>query len=181
VPRPRLSEYEYLRQLELLATDIVNHAQHEGWLSYLPDPADATAVQRAVNELARQLRHHHFPGDGCLDDESPPLHLAGAYLLTPGTTDTEQASYRARCATLGVEPRDDGWGLWHTWDHQQHPHSIVTTALDTTQGLLDNWSHGHDLHPARPHRSQIAAVVSGWTEPMILSPGYARMTNLGGH
>jgi hypothetical protein len=38
VPRPRLSEYEYLRQLELLATDIVNHAQHEGWLSTYPTP-----------------------------------------------------------------------------------------------------------------------------------------------
>lgn len=179
MPRPELNEYDYLRQIELLATDVVNHAQQEGWLSYHPDPADATAVQRAVNELARQLRHHHFPGDGCLE-ESAPLRLAGASLLTPGSTDTEQASYRKCCTSLGVQPRDDGWALWHTWGHQQRPHTVVTTALDTTHGLLDNWSRGHDVYPARPRRSQIAATVSGWTEPMILSPGYARMTNLGG-
>lgn len=29
-----------------------------------------TPFQRAVNELARNLRHVHYEGDGCLD-ESP--------------------------------------------------------------------------------------------------------------
>jgi hypothetical protein len=39
----------------------------EGWLSLLPDAAEATQLQRAVNDLARNLRMRHFDGDGCID------------------------------------------------------------------------------------------------------------------
>ena len=39
----------------------------EGWLSLLPDAAEATPLQRAVNDLARNLRMRHFDGDGCID------------------------------------------------------------------------------------------------------------------
>jgi len=170
---------EYLRQVELLAIDVVERAAAEGWLSYRAEPEGATPLQRAVNELARHLRHYHFDGDGCLD-ERPVLRLGGAALITPGDTGEERRVYRARCAHLGVEARAEGWALWHTWDDGHRPHTIVTTAIETTEGLLQNWSLGRDRHPVRPHRAQIAAVVRDWIQPVILSPIHARDMGIGG-
>ncbi|GAA2349410.1 hypothetical protein [Dactylosporangium salmoneum] len=108
MPEPDLSEQEYLRQIELLAIDVVDQARGEGWLSYQPDPDQATPLQRAVNELARQVRHHHFDGDGCLDDDRAVLHLGGAALIAPGRTPQEHDLYQTRCAELGVETRAEG-------------------------------------------------------------------------
>ncbi|GAA2349403.1 hypothetical protein [Dactylosporangium salmoneum] len=56
----------------------------------------------------------------------------------------------------------------------------MTTALATTQGLLDNWSRGLDIHPVRPYRTQIAAVVRGWAQPIVLSPSHATTIGVGG-
>jgi hypothetical protein len=61
-------EIRYLRAVELRAREIVERANDEGWLSYAPDPDDATSLRRAVSQLAGILRHYHFDGDGCLDD-----------------------------------------------------------------------------------------------------------------
>ena len=66
---PRLSELEYLKRIEDLANLVCDEALEEGWLSYLPDPPEGTRLQRAINELARSLRHLHHAGDGCLDEE----------------------------------------------------------------------------------------------------------------
>jgi hypothetical protein len=64
--RPRrLTKRDYLEEVEGLANLVCDEALEEGWLSYLPDPPDATPLQRAINELARHLRHVHYPGDGC--------------------------------------------------------------------------------------------------------------------
>lgn len=65
----RLTDDEYLRKVEVLAHDVCEEAAVEGWLSYEPDPPAASPIQRAVNELARNLRHVHYDGDGCLDDD----------------------------------------------------------------------------------------------------------------
>ena len=69
----RESEAEYLKRVERLATDVAERASGEGWLTYLPDDADLSPLQRSINELARNLRHVHFDGDGCLnpDDGEP--------------------------------------------------------------------------------------------------------------
>lgn len=53
--------------IERLANEVVEAAFREGWLMYLPDDESQTALQRSINELARNLRHAHFEGDGCLD------------------------------------------------------------------------------------------------------------------
>ena len=66
-----LSDQDYLRQIELLARDVVDAAQDEGSLAYGSDPDDATTLQRAVNQLARHLRREHFAGDGCVGDDRP--------------------------------------------------------------------------------------------------------------
>lgn len=168
---PEPGEQDYLRQIELLARDVVHAAQ---------DPASATALQEAVDDLARTLRHRHFDGDGCVDDGRPVLHLGGAALLTPGTTAGRNDNYRAGCSRLGVAERPDGWALWYTWDDQQRAHTMVTTALETTRELLEQWSQGRDVHPAQPWRAQIAAVVRGWVGPVTLSPSHAARTGLGG-
>jgi hypothetical protein len=60
-------EPSYLRRVEVLAHAVCDRAMDEGWLSYRPDPDEATPLQRAVNELARNLRHHHSSTDGCCD------------------------------------------------------------------------------------------------------------------
>ena len=69
VAMPHDSEIDYLRRVEQLAHAVVDEAADpsEGWLSLLPDAAEATPLQRAVNDLARNLRMRHFDGDGCID------------------------------------------------------------------------------------------------------------------
>lgn len=68
INRIRMSDDEYFRQLEVRANEVCSRAFEEGWLSYLPDPVDATPLQKSVNELARSLRQVHDQGDGCLDE-----------------------------------------------------------------------------------------------------------------
>jgi hypothetical protein len=63
----RTEDEDYLRKVEAGAQQVVERATEEGWLSYASDPVGATGLQRAVNDLARSLRHVHFDGDGCLD------------------------------------------------------------------------------------------------------------------
>lgn len=180
VLEPELTENDYLRQLELLAGDVADAAAAEGWLSYRPDPPEATALQRAVNELARTLRLPHFAGDGC-DDENPVmLHLGGAAIITPGETAAQRENYQTGCVRLGVGARAEGWALWHTWDDRSRASTMVTTAIETTRALLDNWAAGRDVHPAQPHRAQIAGVVRGWVGPSTLSPSHATAIGLGG-
>jgi hypothetical protein len=70
--------------------------------------------------------------------------------------------------------------LWYTREERARAHTIVTTALDTTRALLDNWSRGRDVHPAQPLRAQIAAVVRGWVGPVVLSPSHADAVGLTG-
>lgn len=179
VLEPELNEHDYLRQVELLALDVVAAARDEGWQNYDGEPAAATRMQRSVSELARNLRHHHFDADGCVEQDRWMLHLGGAALFKPGETESQQDGYRVGCARLGVDARDEGWALWHTWDDQERAHTMVTTALETTRGLLDNWAHGRDVHPAQPRRSQIRAVIRGWVGPIILSPSHASTRGLG--
>src|SRR5207302_1754066 len=66
---PRLTDQAYLEKVEELANAVCDEASEEGWLTYLPGDSNQTPLQRAINELARNLRHVHYEGDGCLDDE----------------------------------------------------------------------------------------------------------------
>ncbi|MFF7129777.1 hypothetical protein [Streptomyces sp. NPDC008240] len=81
---PMLSDLDYLREIEHLANRVKLEASSEGWLSYQEDPEGATALQRSVNALARALRHYHFDGDGCLEEDRPLVRLMGASVLKPG-------------------------------------------------------------------------------------------------
>ncbi|MFC9978154.1 hypothetical protein ACFVH6_45345 [Spirillospora sp. NPDC127200] len=175
-----LDERDYLRRLELLARDLVSQAHDEGWLSYERDHDDATPLQRTINEIARSVRHYHFEGDGCLE-ERPSVGLGGAALIKPKTSaDDVSDEYQELCERLGVAPRLQGWALWHTWDNKQRAHTIVTTCLTTTRGMLANWSRGISSYPARPDRTQIAAVTRGWIGPIIVSPNHAKDLGLDG-
>lgn len=57
---------EYARRIERHAKAVVEEALGEGWLTYLPEDDGQTPLQRAINELARNLRYKHFDGDGCV-------------------------------------------------------------------------------------------------------------------
>jgi hypothetical protein len=66
--RPRLSHQDHLEEINRLAHAIVEEAATEGWLTL--DPVEGqgqTALQRSINELARNLRLAHYEDDGCLD------------------------------------------------------------------------------------------------------------------
>ncbi|MFF7216029.1 hypothetical protein ACFZAU_36755 [Streptomyces sp. NPDC008238] len=180
--RPELTELDHLREVERLARAVVSAAGDESWLSYLPEPQDATALQRAVNALARSIRHYHFPGDGCVDDEDrPDVRLVGVVILRPGAMPAEWTeTYDAACARLGVEARPEGWALWNTWSDGGMPATMVVSADDTTEGLLRNWSRGRAALPVLPLPSQVALVHQGWNAPMVLSPAAAHRTGLSG-
>jgi hypothetical protein len=156
---------DYLRQIELLAGDVVDHAR---------DAPPGTPLRQAVDELARRLRHEHFDGDGCVADATVPI--AGASLVGPDTP-----NYHQLCELLGVPARDEGWALWFTWDDDQRAHTMVSTLRDTTRALLDRWAAGHDHNlPGRPDRAQIAAVCRRWIGPMTRAPSNAAHHGLGG-
>ncbi|MFI7014195.1 hypothetical protein [Streptomyces sp. NPDC050164] len=182
MPRPELSELDYLREIERLARAVTAAASAEGHLSYAPDPDDATPLQRAVNALAREIRHYHFPGDGCLPEEDrPPVRLAGVVVLRPtslppGTEET----YEEACARLGVEARAEGWALWNTWGKGGARVTMVVSSVDTTLGLLANWARGRDVYPVSPVPSQVAQIQQGWAGPMTFSPWGAERLGITG-
>jgi hypothetical protein len=177
--RADLTETDRLREVERLAREVRSAALDEGWLCHGQDPEEATPLQRAVNALARSLRHHHFPGDGCVEEDRPLIELAGVVIIRPGVMPpASDETYEQACLRLGVEPRQEGWALWNTWGRQQSRITMVVSAVDTTEGLLANWSRGVDVSPVRPLPSQIALVHQGWAGPMTLSPGAIGRTGL---
>jgi len=74
----RLTDEEYLNSVEVLAKAVVEEALAEGWLRFQPDLPDSSPLQRAVNELARNLRYVHSHDDGCLDEhQESKQHMGG--------------------------------------------------------------------------------------------------------
>ncbi|WP_326783120.1 hypothetical protein [Streptomyces sp. NBC_00151] len=183
VPRPDLTEQEYLREVERLANEVVAAAIGEEWLSYAPDPSDATPLQRAVNALARAMRHYHFVGDGCAEEDGrPSIKLAGVVLIRPDAMPADLGeTYEDACSRLGVDPRPEGWALWNTWGEGNVRVTMIVSAMDTTEGLLLNWARGRTVYPVMPVPSQIALIHQGWSGPMIFSPFGRSKLGLGGH
>ncbi|MDX3215458.1 hypothetical protein PV318_07970 [Streptomyces sp. ME02-6991-2B] len=181
--RPEMKELDYLREVERLARAVVSAAGGEGWLSYAPDLDDASGLQRAVNALARSVRHYHFPGDGCVEeeDERPVVKLAGVVILRPDAMPAEwTGTYEETCTRLGIEPRPDGWALWNTWGDDNMRVTMIVSAIDSTEGLLANWSRGRAVYPVMPLPSQIALIHQGWSAPMIFSPYGVQKVGLSG-
>ncbi|MGW0185695.1 hypothetical protein ACWDV7_08100 [Streptomyces sp. NPDC003362] len=174
---PKLSDLDYLREIERLANRVKAQAASEGWLSYGEDPDDATPLRRSVNALARALRHYHFEGDGCLEEVRPLVRLVGASVLKPGAMPAGvEEEYEEVCARLGVEPRPEGWALWNTWSDGELKVTMVVSAVETTEGLFQNWSRGRALDPVTPLPSQVVLVRHGWIGPMTFSPrGVSRL------
>ncbi|MGW1410854.1 hypothetical protein [Streptomyces sp. NPDC002403] len=177
---PELSELDYLREIERLANRVRVEASTEGWLSLQADPEEATPLQHSVNVLARALRHYHFEGDGCLEEDRPLVRLVGASVLKPGTMPAGMDdAYEEVCARLGVEPRSEGWALWNTWSDGDLKVTMVVSAVEATEGLFENWAHGRALDPVSPLPSQIVLVLQGWIGPMTFSPRGVSRTGLG--
>ncbi|MFE5887349.1 hypothetical protein [Streptomyces sp. NPDC056468] len=176
-----LSDQDYLREIERLAGRVRAAASDEGWLSYLEDPPGSTPLQRSVNALARALRHYHFSGDGCLEEDRPTVPLVGATVLKPGIMPAGvEETYEEVCGRIGVEPRPEGWALWNTWSDGDLKVTMVVAAVETTEGLFANWSRGRPVDPVTPLPSQVALIRHGWIGPMTFSPRGAVRTGLGG-
>ncbi|MFJ9760961.1 hypothetical protein [Streptomyces sp. NPDC101149] len=178
---PELGEEDYLREIERLAHRVSVEAFREGWVCLPDDPEDATPLQASVNALARTLRSYHFPGDGCTQEDRPLTRLVGAAVFRPQVMPAGvQESYEEACARLGVAPRPEGWALWNTWGEGDLEVTLVVSAIETTEGLLENWSRGRSVDPVSPLPSQIALVRRGWIGPMTLAPRAARRAGLAG-
>jgi len=65
----RMSDDEYLREIERLAQQVVAEAGQEGSIVFSDDGEEAgrTRLQRAITALARHLRFNHYDRDGCVD------------------------------------------------------------------------------------------------------------------
>lgn len=162
---------------------MVEAAACVGWLAVGEEPEETSALRKAVNELARTLRHYHYKGDGCLDEEAdrPRMRLAGVVLLRPAAMPFGMGDdYETACRRLNVDPRPEGWAIWNTWSEQGLPVSLVMTDLDGTEGLLVNWGRGITTYPVTPVPSQIAQVHQGWTAPMTVSPRVRRHLGVDG-
>ncbi|WP_433436992.1 hypothetical protein [Nonomuraea sp. CA-141351] len=171
MPPANLSETEYLRHIELLARDVVHAANEEGWLTHDRVATPATALHRAVNELARQIHHYHFSGDGCLEDDPPPMQLAGIVLLRPKTIPPDmEGTYEEICTRLGIPPAADGWAVWNAWANDRQPICVILADTDRTEGILTNWAHGIEIYPPAPLPAQVVLTRQGWLTPMTLSP-----------
>lgn len=183
MPRPELSELDYLREIERLAKAVTTAAFAEGHLTYEPDADDATPLQRAVNALAREIRHYHFPGDGCLPEEEdrPTVRLAGVVVLRPASMPSGmEETYEEACVRLDLEARAEGWALWNTWGKGGARVTMVVSSVDTTVGLVANWARGRVVYPVTPVPSQIARIQQGWACPMTFSPLGAERLGLTG-
>ncbi|MEV7117338.1 hypothetical protein [Kitasatospora griseola] len=181
--RPELSELDHLKELERLARAVTNAAWGEGLLADDRDAENGTPLQRALHALSRGLRRYHFRGDGCLEEEEdrPDLKLAGVVVLRPGAMPEGMTeTYEEACARLGVEARPEGWALWNTWGDGDLHVTMVVAAVDTTEGLLMNWSRGIAHYPVTPLPSQIAVIHHGWAAHMIFSPFGVKKLGLGG-
>ncbi|QDY75165.1 hypothetical protein [Streptomyces qinzhouensis] len=178
---PEPGEPDYLREIERLADRVGAEASNEGWLVLGADPEEATPLQRSVNAPARALRRYHFEGDGCLEEDRPPIRLAGASVLKPGTMPAGvEEAYEVVCARIGVEPGPRGWALWNTWSDGGLKVTMVVSAVETTEGLFENWARGRAVDPVSPLPSRIALVRQGWIGPMTFSPRGVHRTGLGG-
>ncbi|MFH8253704.1 hypothetical protein [Streptomyces roseolus] len=176
------TELDHLREIERLAHRVTVEAAAEGRLSHRAGPEETTPLQRSVDALARALRHYHFEGDGCLEEDRPVVRLVGASVLKPGLMPAGMDEpYEAVCARIGVEPRAEGWALWNTWDRDGEVKvTMVVTAVATTEGLFANWARGRALDPVTPLPSQVALVRHGWIGPMTFSPRGVARTGRGG-
>ncbi|MCX5407313.1 hypothetical protein OHA37_26040 [Streptomyces sp. NBC_00335] len=170
---PELSELDHLREIERLAHRVV--AESSG--TEFPEP-----FRRELDALSRTLRSHHFEGDGCTEEDRPRIRLVGACLLRPGLVPAgTDESYEEMCARLAVEPRPEGWALWHTWaDGSELRVTMVVTAVGTTEGLFENWARGRSFDPVTPLPSQVVRVLQGWIGPVTFSPRGVGHTGLGG-
>lgn len=145
------------------------------------DREDATPLQASVNALARALRTCHFPGDGCMEEDRTLTRLVGAAMFGPLVMPAGvEEGHGEACACLGVAPRSEGWALWNTWGEGGLEVTLVVSAVETTVGLLENWSRGRAVDPVLPLPSRIAVVRRGWIGLMTLAPRAARWAGLGG-
>lgn len=65
--RPRNLDPHYLGRIHDLAEEVVAAALDEDTFNVYGD-GPKTALQASITQLARQIKHWHYEGDGCLDD-----------------------------------------------------------------------------------------------------------------
>ncbi|MEU6318570.1 hypothetical protein [Streptomyces sp. NPDC047009] len=102
-------------------------------------------------------------------------------MLKPGAMPAGvEEGYEAVCTRIGVEPRSEGWALWNTWSDGELKVTMVVSAVETTEGLIQNWSRGRAIDPVAPLPSQIALVRRDWIGPMTFSPRAVSRMGLNG-
>jgi hypothetical protein len=65
----QLDAISYLKKIETLAKNIITKALDENTFEvFLPD-GDKTDLQKAISDLAQELRYTHYKNDGCVDHD----------------------------------------------------------------------------------------------------------------
>jgi hypothetical protein len=68
--RQRPDHDQYLHRIEALAHELVAAAIEEDSFEVYLDREPKTPLQGAITRLARNLRHTHYRGDGCIPGEA---------------------------------------------------------------------------------------------------------------
>lgn len=67
--RPQIQDPLYVDKLEGLAWDVVNAAHGEYGEGFRRRADSGTELERSIVRLADRLKHWHYEGDGCLNDD----------------------------------------------------------------------------------------------------------------
>ena len=91
--RPRFEDAAYLDKVETLAWATVN-ATYDHFGDLRGTAPSGPELQRAILRLADRLRHYHYDGDGCLDDDESAITSSILNLPSPSDESTVQLYLR---------------------------------------------------------------------------------------
>lgn len=67
--RPPVQDVDYVDTLETLAWAVVNAAYDEFGGDFRQSTGGGSALKRSIVQLADELKHWHYKGDGCLEED----------------------------------------------------------------------------------------------------------------
>ncbi|MFD7921019.1 hypothetical protein ACFV3R_17555 [Streptomyces sp. NPDC059740] len=100
------------------------------------------------------------------------LYVLTAVLLTPGRFPSVLGDdYPEVCATLGLEPYAEGYGLLLGQDGQGARWTVVTEDVTAVACAVSAWDCGME-HELSPDASSVVAVLGGWPLALaVAAPG----------
>ena len=138
---PRLSDEEYLKHVEELANVICDAAFDEGWLTFLPDDADQSPLQQAINESARAFvtSTTRATAASMRAQGSRPRSQSSRRSKSSGSSSSLQGRWLVRTHTAHFPPPTLGAAEVARYDSRRHPRTLRRVA----DGTVAVW-HGDE-------------------------------------